>query len=338
MTNLNHYRVWCNTDSKYEFVWLDVDAAAPTTCPTDTGHTIDQDKTAIVETVTTQQVEFAEPQFIYPETIPDEAGHARAYAFSPDWTKRETWYYKSVYQQDENVGTGDGVQTVFNLDNDFVIDLTHGKVMEEELVPVVDAGVSDQPSSWSPVVKVNDVAKTERAPFAASGGDYTIDYAAGTITFEVAPPNGELVVCSYFYSPDAAGHSYVEYIPPDGKVWYVERAEAQFSKDIILNDSVLFGVYVDHPTYGLIQAAPPSYYKTVGGYLDYSTGSLPVVPAFGGASRGLTQDTILLQWKYLTAIALRSSLKLRIRVWLDNDVAFGGERATFTLYIRELDE
>jgi len=45
------YRVWCSTDSKWEYWLLDEGASAPTTCPTDTGHTIDGAKTVIIEKI-----------------------------------------------------------------------------------------------------------------------------------------------------------------------------------------------------------------------------------------------------------------------------------------------
>ncbi len=48
-TEINKYRVWCNTDSKYIEVWNDVE---PTTCPENNGHSIDTNKTVILETVT----------------------------------------------------------------------------------------------------------------------------------------------------------------------------------------------------------------------------------------------------------------------------------------------
>ena len=51
MTSLVNYRLWCTTDSSYEYVWQDSEAGAPTTCPTDTQHTIDTDQTSIIETL-----------------------------------------------------------------------------------------------------------------------------------------------------------------------------------------------------------------------------------------------------------------------------------------------
>ena len=54
---LLRYRVWCSTDSKWEYWWIAEGDAAPTTCPTDTGHTVDSAKTTIVEIQATNEFE-----------------------------------------------------------------------------------------------------------------------------------------------------------------------------------------------------------------------------------------------------------------------------------------
>lgn len=48
---LYKYKIYCQTDSKFEYVWKDEDEAAPTTCPTNTAHTCDLNSVAIDETV-----------------------------------------------------------------------------------------------------------------------------------------------------------------------------------------------------------------------------------------------------------------------------------------------
>jgi hypothetical protein len=50
MAILNKWRVYCDTDAQYEYWWLEDGVAAPTICPTDSGHTIDVEKTAVIET------------------------------------------------------------------------------------------------------------------------------------------------------------------------------------------------------------------------------------------------------------------------------------------------
>ena len=42
----NKYRVWCDTEQDYAYVWAD---SLPTECPNDAGHTIDSDKSAVIE-------------------------------------------------------------------------------------------------------------------------------------------------------------------------------------------------------------------------------------------------------------------------------------------------
>jgi hypothetical protein len=46
MADVNKYRIWCETDSKYVHQWAE---AEPTICPEDTAHSIDASKTSIVE-------------------------------------------------------------------------------------------------------------------------------------------------------------------------------------------------------------------------------------------------------------------------------------------------
>lgn len=48
MSTVHKYRVYCTTDSKYEFTWGETE---PTTCPTNTGHTINTSLTTIVDTL-----------------------------------------------------------------------------------------------------------------------------------------------------------------------------------------------------------------------------------------------------------------------------------------------
>lgn len=46
-TTVNKYRVFCTTDAKFEYIWAETE---PTTCPTNTTHTINSTKTSIVDT------------------------------------------------------------------------------------------------------------------------------------------------------------------------------------------------------------------------------------------------------------------------------------------------
>jgi hypothetical protein len=57
-TDVYKYRVYCDTDSKYEYVWAE---SEPTTCPANpVSHTIDQDKTVVVEVREDSQIKIKE--------------------------------------------------------------------------------------------------------------------------------------------------------------------------------------------------------------------------------------------------------------------------------------
>jgi len=57
MTEVNKYRLWCDTESTYVYQWAE---SEPTTCPNNTGHTIDTTKTTIDEVMEENVVEIKE--------------------------------------------------------------------------------------------------------------------------------------------------------------------------------------------------------------------------------------------------------------------------------------
>ena len=50
MTTIYKYRVYCQTESVFRYWFLDSNEIAPTTCPNDSGHSIDQNQTVIIDT------------------------------------------------------------------------------------------------------------------------------------------------------------------------------------------------------------------------------------------------------------------------------------------------
>src|SRR3990167_1894078 len=113
----------------------------------------------------------------------------RAWTFSHNFCDKTTWFKDAIRVVDESVGTGNGQTTLFNLDHNWVIDLTHGKGTDEDyIIPTVSQGGS----SYVPVIKIDGIAKTERTFSANSGGDFLINYIDGTITFFEAPSNNSV--------------------------------------------------------------------------------------------------------------------------------------------------
>ena len=57
---LYKWRVFCVTDNKYEYVWLDENQGQPTVCPVNTAHTINASLNRIVEVRNPDVIELKE--------------------------------------------------------------------------------------------------------------------------------------------------------------------------------------------------------------------------------------------------------------------------------------
>lgn len=274
--------------------------------------------------------------------------HSRIYLFSIDFCKKETWYVESTQVSNEIIGTGNGSITQFDLAHgsgfgEAIIDLCHGKVTDENLI----TPPSGSPGGYIPIVTVSGIQLQEREMYEATGGDYEIDYIAGKITFYSPPASGEEILASYYYSPADHG-PIIMGGPSAGKRWIIDAAEAQFSSDIVLTDTMLQNIVLDYPVFDGsgnylytiydMKATTDAIYTNAGSFLDFCWGSLPTIPAWGGSERGMQNETILLRWSYLTPIVLNSSLNMRVKIWSKHQRAFGGERATVVLYGLETDE
>lgn len=105
-TTVLKYRIWCNTDSRWEYVLLEEGAAEPTKCPVDTSHSIDTNKTSIVDRIEEDTVTVREEntptggryQACFHElTVPSGAGVTTTEISFPhpisllsaEWTNRE---------------------------------------------------------------------------------------------------------------------------------------------------------------------------------------------------------------------------------------------------------
>lgn len=133
--------------------------------------------------------------------------------------------------------------------------------------------------------------------------------------------------------------------PDTGCYLDIESAEAQFSADAEMNDGINFQIlgYIDVFAPQLLDTNGGPYpsgtripiksqkYKTMANLIDEAMGSFPVVPAIGG-SRGTAQAVYGFPFRYGTVRRLLSSAGLQVRACLENDVPFGGERATATFY------
>jgi hypothetical protein len=232
---------------------------------------------------------------------------------SVNWCDKTTWYPKSTKVTDEVYTESSG--TVFNPTTQRpYVDVTHGKLTGEHTLR----------SEYTPVVKVDDVVKTENSP-GQTDNDYTIDYDTGVVTFN-ASQTGKTVKVTYYY----VGSSEWIVAPDAEKMVRVTQVEVQFSENIILNDSVKFQLYVAGNPYG-----DPTIYQTMYDYINESSLAYPSIPQMGGSGwRGMSGPVRIFRWPYAErgTTDLKSSLGMEIRVCLENDAVFGGDFAVATFY------
>jgi hypothetical protein len=254
---------------------------------------------------------------------PTKGTRQTQYTFN--WCDKTTWY-RDAARVDGEVATDSGDHLTYSLAHQFVIDAYHGKLSSEDFL--VDANGHN----YRVTVRSDGVVKTEQDPHTGTGGDYTINYAAGTITFLVSQGSAA-ITATYHY----AQTSKFILAPSAGKDLELVRVEVQFTKDIEVTDSVRFmATALVGPGGSRIPVVQPTVYKTMFDWLNDCDGNYPVMPAFGGGTwRGLPQDMLTIPWNYAAVIELISAYGAQIEISLDHDVPFGGTSATATFYCLE---
>lgn len=261
-----------------------------------------------------------------------------------------TWYSESLRLTEKTL-TKNGA--FYESGDVFWVDLTHGKVFDEEgLIALQKVFEPSAPHGYEVVIETSDdggttwVTRPMRAPFATTGGDYTVDYAAGTITFVANDPApADLVRGSYSQMTNSAW----VLTPKSGTSLAVTKSELQFSSDVDFKDTIVMEVYglADYFAPHLLDTADPpgplppgtpipietTYYKTMHQFIDESVGFFPALPPIGGLTRGSQKNTYVLQFHYDVAKVMYSSLGMYLRISLEGDNAFLGERATGTFYL-----
>lgn len=270
------------------------------------------------------------------KTANGKGDETRTNFYSFNWCDKTTWYQAATYVSNE-AATDSGDHTTYILAHQSVIDNYHGKITLEDTLK------DSSNRSYRVVVKVNGTTKTERDPHLGSGGDYSINYAAGTVAFYLALDAADVVAVNYFY----ATTSLFKFAPTSGKLLSLSMAECQFSVDIDMTDSIILEVhgYVDvfAPQYLQSNGGPyPSLtkipimnftYKSIQDLMNDSFRAYPVVKAIGGSGwRGIAQDMAVFDWDYVASTSMRASQGIEMRVKLAHDTPFGGTFATVTFY------
>lgn len=274
-----------------------------------------------------------------PRTATQKGVNSRVTLFSHDWTDKTTWYSTAVFVSQEIPTDTNGQRLVYQLTHTFVIDAYHGKLSQE-------AFLKDSNSrNFRSKVCVNSALpnRAEQDPHTGAGGDYTIDYEAGTITFLAALQPGDVLTVDYHY---ATSSRYI--LRPDaGKILRLETAEVQFSRDIVMTDSAFFQAMglVDVfapmlvgngpgqiPSGTKIPLSDPFIYKRLVDFQNDASRAYPTVPAIGGNNWRSSPEIVVFNWDYASSTALSSAAGMELHVYLEHDVPFGGTFATASFY------
>ena len=248
-----------------------------------------------------------------------------------NWCDPTTWYQKSV-EVDDETPTATTPGTLYTLAHQNVIDTHHGKLWDEDNL------------GYRVLVVVDGTPKTEQDPH-DDVGDFVVNYASGTVTFTPPIDAGAVVLVSYHYADSS------EYVikPSAGKELKLRTIEAQFSQDVVLNDTIDFTAYgyVDVFAPELMPGVPSgtlvpianTRYKTMLDFQAESNGAMPTIQPIGGPGwRGIHQPIVVFPWDYAALLTLSSAAGMEIRIKLQHDAAFGGEFGTATIYCLIEDE
>jgi hypothetical protein len=259
---------------------------------------------------------------------------------TPNWCDKTTWYCGSVEIEDE-IATDSGDHTTYSVAHQNMIDAYHGKITFEGQLR------DDDGSNYRVTVKVNGVKKTEQDPHLVSGGDFIVNYVAGTVTFLTALQPGDVVTVTYHYAQKAT----FVVKPAAGKRLYIGSVEVQFSEDIVMNDTFVFQAYglVDVFAPQLMPGVPsgtkiplgdPLVYKTMVDLLNDSNDSHPAYPALGGSNwRALKKPAYIFTWEYAVGLTcLEARYGMEIHIDLEHDIPCSGAFGTATLYCTSEDE
>jgi hypothetical protein len=310
------YKVFCETDNKWEYVILEDGSPAPTTCPTNTAHTITISTLSIVETIDTDSklVDLNVPKTttgLQKMSVYEPEGGA-ATIVSINFADRCSWYVGAV-----QVLLGSMINTglVYSDPNSktHFIDLEHGRLYDEDNVMLASG------NSYKVKVYVDAVEVTT---------GFSINYPAGTITFDSTPSG--VVTASYWY----ADKSYYRVRPKVGKVLAIKVAEVQFSQGTTLDTSGGFKFapwFVDHPVYGTMEIPGQQIiYKNFKDFISACNEGQGLIPKIGE----LTQDIHIFPFNYARPKPIKYTDYIEIRVYCVNHLAVGGgEFATATFYV-----
>ena len=256
----------------------------------------------------------------------DKPAGEEAVIITHNFCDKTTWYDESERITDEEAVDDESDHKHWNIAHSPIIDMTHGKIHDEDNIKTRET------HGYEVIVKVNDIEKTMRPPFTEEWGtsDYYVDYTIGQIIFKDSQ-EGNTVKVSYSYANGGRWRMF----PESGKKIIIERAEVQFSKDLIYNDTLIYEVKAKVAPDTYVDAVPPVYYKKVAQVIAEAFGTFPTILPCGGSTRGITQDYYNYPFVYTRRKEITSiSSEYPLEFWLElkDNIVFGGEHCSISFY------
>lgn len=288
---LIQYKVWCNTEADWVYTqYIPEDDGAPTECPNNNGHTLDQAKTVEVEVVDNT---FAETVNHEQEVVVKATPGEEIYFFSWSFTDECEWVENAVLVEDfEMTDSGDRITWNTNDTHLFWIDIVTGRIIFQDtrfydmnldgsvgtvlseyadylpVVKVLPNGQADEPGNW--VIKVY-------------GTDYGVNFKDGKVIFASALDVGDRVQADFRKS---CGTYQFTLEPCPGKELVIEYAEAH-AFNYKMTGWISREITMPIPEGGGVRMVVPGtmkrYYRFIHLILD-STGSWPDVAGQAGGN------------------------------------------------------
>lgn len=257
-----------------------------------------------------------------------------------------TWFGDSVRSVDEVLtDSGDGL--TFESTHDHWIDMVSGRMHNDDIwVQIQQILNPSDPHGYQVAVTVDDVPAVMREPFEDEGGDYTVNWHDGKITF-FGSRAGSVVKASYSYATTST--FYVRPFP--GKWLVIVDAECDTSTDIVMTDSLVYSSWeLDGSEYvknmeAMFKRAGQIMVEARGCFPEYMAKgatpeelALPTMEEFRLASRGMKYNRQAAPFVYKTAKNLRSQYGQEVRVQSKHHRQIIGEHVTMTFYCLEKDD
>ena len=238
---------------------------------------------------------------------------------SHDFCKPTTWYQNATEVTGKTLTLDTG--TTYTSGDVNWICITRGDLSNEG--NVLAGLVADGETSYVPKIYDNGVEVTT---------GFTINYEAGTVTFDSAPTGS---VTADYRKATTADYA-IKY--SDTAMRYVVHTEVNFSKNVIMNDAIIFKITVEVPDGqgGTVRIpTEQKVYNNVRDLINGANGGQGVIPAFGGTSRGIEHDVLVFPFNYASMSGLDPDYKVIVTVGLESSNAFGGEFGTVTFYTKD---